>query len=211
MISLLGTIAANTASGSMLVQQAIVRTINSWPWYVVRGSGLIAAVCLVFLILSGIGFITGHTFKFLEPITAWASHKALGIVLAISVALHIIGLLFDHFVPFNLINVLVPWSSNYKPVSIFGMNMGSLYVSLGVLAFYMIALITIYSLLWIDKKPYSWKLTHLLSYLVFLFVFVHALYLGTDLAGGILRLIWIAIGIGVSIAIIIRLWRAKTI
>lgn len=206
-----GNVVVNNISGPTLAQKAVTRTVNAWPWYVVRGSGIIAAISLVILILSGVGFITGHTFKFLEPITAWASHRALGIVFGISILIHMTGLLFDHFVPFNLINLLVPWSSNYKPVIIFGINLGSLYVSLGVMAFYMVAIITTYSLLWIDKKPYSWKLTHLLSYLVFVFVFIHALYLGTDLAGGLLRLIWIAIGIGVSVAIIVRLWRAKTI
>jgi hypothetical protein len=201
----------STVLGSTLAQSVINRTISSWPWYVVRGSGLVAAVSLIILLLSGVGFITGQTFKFLEPITAWASHRALGIVFGISILIHMAGLLLDHFVPFNLINVLIPWSSSYKPVIIFGVNLGSLYVSLGVMAFYMVVLITIYSLLWIDKKPYSWKLTHLLSYVVFVFVFIHALYLGTDLAGGLLRLVWIAMGIIVSIAIIIRLRRARTI
>lgn len=201
----------STISGSTLAQSVINRTISSWPWYVVRGSGLVAGVSLMILLLSGVGFITGHSFKFLEPITAWASHRALGIAFGVSILIHMAGLLLDHFVPFNLINLLIPWSSSYKPVTIFGVNLGSIYVSLGVMAFYMVALITMYSLLWIDKKPYSWKLTHLLSYVVFVFVFIHALYLGTDLAGGILRLIWILLGIGVSIAIIVRLRRSRTV
>jgi hypothetical protein len=206
-----GSVVPKTATGSSLAQQAVTRTVNTWPWYVARGAGIVAAISLVILLLSGVGFITGHTFRFLEPVTAWASHRALGIVFGISILIHMAGLLFDHFAPFNLLNLLVPWSSNYKPVTILGFNLGSLYVSLGVLAFYMVALITLYSLVWIDKKPYAWKLTHLLSYVVFIFVFIHALYLGTDLAGGFLRLVWIALGIGVFIAIIIRLWRAKTI
>jgi sulfoxide reductase heme-binding subunit YedZ len=206
-----GSVIVNPIPGPTLAQKAVTRTVKSWPWYVVRGSGIIAAVSMIILLLSGVGFITGHTFKFLEPIIAWASHRALGIVFGISILIHMFGLLFDHFIPFNLLNLLVPWSSRYKPVTIFGVNFGSLYVSLGVFAFYMVALITVYSLLWIDKKPYSWKLTHLLSYVVFVFVFIHALFLGTDLAGGIFRIIWIASGIGVSIAIIVRLWRAKTI
>ncbi|MCX6728504.1 MAG: hypothetical protein NTV39_01925 [Candidatus Saccharibacteria bacterium] len=206
-----GNVVVNTISGPTLAQKAVTRTANSWPWYVVRGSGIVAAVSLVILILSGVGFITGHTFRFLEPITAWASHRALGIAFGVSILIHMTGLLFDKYVPFNLLSILVPWSSTYKPVIIFGVNFGSLYVSLGVLAFYMVAIITVYSLLWIDKKPYSWKLTHLMSYLVFVFVFIHALYLGTDLAGGLLRLIWIVMGIVVSLAIFIRLWRARTI
>ena len=82
---------------------------------------------------------------------------------------------------------------------------------MGVLAFYGALIIVISSLLWVEKKPYVWKLLHLLSYLVLIFVFIHALYLGTDLAGGILRYIWIAIGVGGLGLIICRLWRSKTI
>jgi predicted ferric reductase len=161
--------------------------------------------------LSGLGSVTGHTFKFLEPITAWVSHRALGIVFGISVLVHMTGLLFDHFVPFSLINLLVPWTSNYKPVTIFGLSLGSLYVSLGVLAFYGVALIIITSLLWVEKKPYIWKLIHLLSYVVLIFVFIHALYLGTDLASGLLRWLWIAVGIGGLSLITYRLSIARTV
>ncbi len=84
-------------------------------------------------------------------------------------------------------------------------------MALGVLAFYGVAVIIITSLVWVDKKPHTWKIFHLLSYLVLLFVFVHALYLGTDLASGVLRLVWIAVGLLTALAILYRLWRAKTI
>lgn len=205
------TTATPTANSQTLIQKSVDRVRTSWPWYLVRGSGIIAAIMLVILILSGAGLVTGHTFKILEPITAWASHRAIGIVFGISISLHIIGLLFDKFIPFNIFEILVPWLSNYKPVTLFGLHLGSLYVALGVLAFYTTTLIVITSLLWIEKKPYLWKITHLLSYMVMVFVFIHALYLGTDLAGGLIRWIWIALGVSLIVATVIRLWRAKTI
>jgi len=206
-----GNIVVQNIPGPSVAQQLTTRALTSWPWYLVRASGIIAAISLVILMLSGIGSVTGHTFRFLEPITAWASHKALGIVFGISVLIHMIGLLFDHFVPFDIPSLLVPWLSNYKPVTIFGMQLGSLFVALGVLAFYGVALVVISSLLWIEKKPFLWKIAHLLSYVVMIFVFIHALYLGTDLSTGIWRWLWIAIGGGVAIAVVARLWRAKTI
>jgi len=89
--------------------------------------------------------------------------------------------------------------------------MGSLFVALGVLAFYGLILVVITSLLWIEKKPFLWKIIHLLSYLVMVFVFIHALYLGTDLASGLWRWVWIASGVIVAAAVVARLWRAKTI
>ncbi|MBP6962275.1 hypothetical protein KBB49_01930, partial [Candidatus Saccharibacteria bacterium] len=66
------------------------------------------------------------------------------------------------------------------------------------------------SLLIINKKPKLWKLTHLLSYIVILFVFFHALLLGTDMTNGIIKAVWIILGNMISIAIIYRAWRAYT-
>jgi len=206
-----GTIVVQTIPGPTVAQKLADRTKSSWSWYLVRGAGFVAAAALVVLMLSGMGLVTGFTFRFLEPLTAWATHRALGIVFGISILLHMLGLFFDHFVPFNLVQLLVPWVSDYKPVTIFGVNVGSLYVALGVLAFYGVALVILTSLLWVEKKPYLWKLVHLLSYLVMIFVFIHALYLGTDLTHGVLRWAWIATGFGVAGVVLYRLWRAKTV
>lgn len=196
---------------SSVANGLVERVQASWPWYLTRASGIVAAITCVILMLSGIGLLTGHTFSFLEPITAWASHRALGIAFGISVLLHVIALYFDSFVPFNLIDLLVPFASTYKRIDIFGLPVGSLYVALGVLSLYIIAAVVITSLLWIEKKPKLWKVTHLLSYMAMIFVFVHALYLGTDLSHGILRWIWIALAGVVLIASFARLWRAKTV
>ena len=198
-------------AGPSLTERFVTRAKQSWPWYLVRASGFIAAGALIILMLSGIGQVTGYTYRFLEPLTAWASHRALGIVFGVSILIHMFGLLFDNFVSFNIIDILVPWASNYKPISLFGINVGSLYIALGVLAFYLTAIIVIVSLLWVEKKPRLWKWTHLLSYIVILFVFIHALYLGTDLSDGLLRLAWIAAGVLIAFGIIYRLWRTKTI
>lgn len=206
-----GNIVVETIPGPTVAQKLGDRAKSSWSWYLTRGSGLVAAIALVILMLSGIGQVTGYTFRFLEPLTAWASHRALGITFGIAVFLHIFSLLFDKFVPFTILELLVPWLSDYKPVTLLGFHLGSLYVALGVLAFYLVALVIITSLVWVDKKPYIWKLIHLISYLVIVFVFVHALYLGSDLAHGVIRLLWVLSGFAIALAVLHRLWRAKTI
>ncbi|MEP7204901.1 MAG: hypothetical protein ABI716_01770, partial [Candidatus Saccharibacteria bacterium] len=60
-----------------LNQQLAQRARSSWPRYLTRDSGLIAADLLVLLMLSGIGLVTGLTFKMVEPLKAWAVHRAL--------------------------------------------------------------------------------------------------------------------------------------
>lgn len=205
-----GTVSVQAVPGQSLFDIVGAKVASSWPWYVVRASGLVAGVSLVVLILSGIGSVTGHTFRFLEPLTAWATHRALGIVMAVSMAIHIVTLLFDKFIPFNVVQILVPWASQYKPLIVFGINLGSVFVALGILAFYVALAVVVSSLFFVDKTPRVWKFIHLASYFVIAAVFLHALFLGTDLSGGIGRAIWVAGGLIVLGAIIIRLRRAGT-
>lgn len=196
--------------GPTVAQRLSTRTKSTWPWYITRAAGLVAAVSLVALMLSGVGLITGYTFKLLEPLTAWATHRALGFLFGASVIVHIVALLFDRYIPFTIAQVLVPFASGYRNVSIAGHQLGSLYVALGVFALYGILAIIISSLLWIDKKPYTWKLFHFLAYLVMIFVFFHALYLGTDLTHGVFRGLWIIFSVTVALVVLYRLRRART-
>lgn len=189
----------------------VARAENSWPWYVTRASGLVAVFLLFVLMLSGIGLITGHTFGFLEPLTAWASHRALGIACFVAILVHMFALLFDHFISFNFLSILVPFASDLKPVTIFGVNFGSLYVSLGILAFYLMIAVVLTSLFWIDKKVVIWKFVHYASYAVMAMVFVHASFLGTDLNHGIIMWIWFIGAAALIWAIGVRLQRAKSL
>ncbi|MEP7204580.1 MAG: hypothetical protein ABI716_00105 [Candidatus Saccharibacteria bacterium] len=205
------SIVVQTIPGPTVGQVVSQRIAVSWPWYLARAAGFVAAAALFILILSGIGLVTGGMFRILEPLTAWASHRALGIIFGVAAIIHVGSLLFDRFVSFRLVDILVPWVSDYKPVTIAGFHLGSLFVALGVLSFYLVAIIIVTSLAWIDKKPLVWKFVHLLTYLVLIFVFVHALYLGTDLTDGVLKLIWIFVGLIMALAVLLRLRRVKTI
>lgn len=196
--------------GETLTDVIAKRTKSSWPWFVIRASGLVAGVSLVVLMLSGIGSVTGHTFRWLEPLTAWATHRALGIMLAISIVFHVMTLLFDKFTPFGVIDILVPWASPYKTLTLFGINLGSLFVALGILALYGSLAIVVTSLFWIDTKQKLWKFHHIASYAVMGAVFIHALFLGTDTSDGLGRIAWIVAGIAVFIAVIARLKRTGT-
>lgn len=169
-------------------QLAAQRVATSWPWYVIRGAGFTAAGLLVLIMLSGIMQVTGLMYRFFEPITAWAIHKALAIALCVSIAIHAGFLLVDHFVPFSLLQLLIPFDSHYNNgTRLWGLAFGSLAVSFGVLAMYGVAILVASSLGWIDTKKHTWRLLHYISYKV-----------------------WIVLGLIIVLGIISRLWRAGT-
>ena len=183
----------------------------SWPWYIVRASGIIAIILTLLLMLSGIGMVTGMTYRFFEPLKAWTLHKAIATALSFCVLAHVGFLLIDKFAPYNLANVLVPFSVHYEHSHVFGLSLGSFYNALGIIAAYLLIIIVLSSLYFIDSQKKLWKYLHYLSYPFMLLVFLHTLFLGTDFKHGILRYIWIAFGVLLIIGLIARLRRAWTI
>lgn len=176
----------------------IQHIISSLPWYLIRAFGLISAALLIILIISGVGLITGFTFKLWEPIKAWAVHKALAIAFVFSLLGHILFLLVDSYQRYTITMILVPF-------------LGSTPLTLGILAMYLLIITVISSLMIIDTKKYLWKAIHLLSYLAIVFVYFHALNMGTDLRSGWLRDAWIGFGILIIFSMIARLFRTGTV
>lgn len=188
------------------------RLTSSWPWYVTRASGLIAAALLVVLMITGISVFTGYEFKFMEPLKAWANHRTLGIAFAIAVAVHVLSLLFDKFISFNIVQVLVPFASQYKHIKLLGISVGSFGVALGVISLYLVTAIVLTSITSImSGSPKLWKWTHLLSYLVILAIFFHSIMIGTDLRKGLWRWTWIAVNIVILGFVVMRLRRTGSL
>ncbi|HET8991661.1 MAG TPA: ferric reductase-like transmembrane domain-containing protein [Candidatus Saccharimonadales bacterium] len=190
------------------VHVVIQRASASWPWYVIRASGFTAAGLLILLMLSGIGQVTGLTYRFVEPIKAWAIHKTLAIAMCVSIAIHGSFLLIDQFVKFSLPAVVLPFVSHYSNgTKLLGLPLNTIAVSMGILASYGIVLIVLSSLKWMDTKKRAWRKLHYLSYVVAILVFLHALYSGSDLKYGAFRTFWILLGFIVLLGIISRLAR----
>lgn len=197
---------------SSTVQVATNRVATSWPWYVIRGAGFVAAGLIILLMLSGIGQVTGITYRYIEPIKAWALHRALAIALCASIVIHVSFLFIDHYIKFSVIQILLPFESHYNNgTKLWGLSLGNLGVTFGILATYAVLIVVASSLGWIDTKKRAWRKLHYLSYILAFFVFLHALYTGSDLKYGIFRRTWIFAGSIVVIGILLRLYRARTI
>lgn len=185
-------------------------TMKLIPWYIIRISGLASLGLLILLMFLGIGHITGFTYRFIEPIKAWALHKLIAIGLGFTVSVHIITLLFDKYIPFSIPQILIPFTSNYyNNTTLFGINFSAIAVTTGIIAMYGIVLIIISSLGLINSKKLLWRNLHYVSYAVMIFAFFHALTTGTDLKNGLLRFIVITIFIVLIIAIMFRVQRSS--
>jgi len=194
------------------LKAASSRVETSWKWYVIKAAGFVAAGLLMLLIISGIGQVTGYTYRFIEPVKAWALHKAMALALVVTIIIHITFLVLDNFIKFSIPQVIFPFLSHYSNKTTFaGLALGGLAVTFGVLAMYGVFIIVLTSLGWIDSKKRAWHYTHYLGYLVVLSVFLHGLYIGTDLRYGTFRKLWILAGVIVAFAVGLRLLRARVL
>jgi methionine sulfoxide reductase heme-binding subunit len=193
-------------------QAATSRVVDSWTWYIIRAAGFMGVALLILLMLSGIGMVTGYTYKLIQPLKAWVVHKALGIALCVAIVIHIGFLLIDHYLRFSLGQILVPFVSGYtNKTNLFGIGLGSFAVAFGVLAMYGTAVVVFSSLYWIDTKKRAWKYLHYVSYFVMFAVFVHALGTGSDVKYGFLRYSFMFAGFLVLLGVISRLRRAGSL
>ena len=197
---------------STALQLTTSRIGTSWAWYFIRGAGFAALFLMFLLMISGIGHITGLTYKYIEPIKAWAIHKAIAFGLVFAVLVHVIFLLFDHYVSFSFPQLIIPFLNNYtNGTSLFGINFGIFVIAAGIISMYLILLVVITSLGWIDTKKKAWKWVHYSSYIAAVLVFVHALGAGSDLKYGTFRAFMIFLLAILVIAIFMRLARTGTL
>lgn len=193
-------------------QVATNRVANSWAWYVIRASGFVSVGLIFLLMLSGIGQVTGLTYKLWEPVKAWAIHKAMAIALCVSIAVHMLSLLLDHYVSFSIPQIVIPFLSDYSNGSrLFGASLSEIAIASGILAMYGVAVIVASSLGWIDTHKKRWRWLHYISYGVVLLALIHGLGAGTDLAHGFWRGFWLVLAAILGVGIFSRLRRAGTL
>jgi len=143
---------------------------TSLPWFLSRAAALAAFVLMFLLIVLGEGMTTGYVYKYISPVRAWLIHKYLGIALAAAILVHVLSLLFDTYMNFSAFQLFVPFAAAYRP----------LFMSAGIIAFYILAVIVATSLLVRLRLPYFWRYLHYYVYPFFIFGFIHGVFTGTD-------------------------------
>lgn len=146
-------------------------SVQIW-WYVTRASGLTGYFLLWLSMVWGFAIPSRIFQPFLEGIFSYDFHEHLSLLGLGFVLLHVFVLLFDKFLPFNLIQILVPFTSSYRP----------LWVGIGIISFYLLLLVTLTFYLRSQIGSRAFRSIHLLSLVGYLGATLHGLFAGTDSA-----------------------------
>lgn len=138
-------------------------------WHLARASGIVGWLLLTASVIWGI-LTPAKLSKRQRPAWSLDLHRWLAGLTIGFVAIHLVALMADSYVEFSLVDLFVPFASDWKPFP----------VALGVLATWLLVIIQATSLA-MKRLPRSvWRKIHLTSYLTFFLTSLHGTLAGTD-------------------------------
>ena len=154
-------------------------SVQLW-WYVTRAAGIIAYLLLCLSMVWGLGVASKIFDTLLDRPFTFDFHEFISLLALGFTLLHITVLALDHYLPYSLLQILVPFLSPYRP----------LWVGIGVIGFYISLLVTVTYYLRSRIGPSTFRAIHTLSLLGYVGVTLHGLFAGTDAALPAMQLVY---------------------
>jgi hypothetical protein len=168
-------------------------------WYTARAGGIVAWVLLAGSVLWGLAISTKATRGKARPNWMLDMHRFLGAAALVFTAIHVASIMLDSYVSFRFVQVLVPFTSTWKPSA----------VAWGIVTMWLLAAVEITSLVRNRIPQRVWRLTHVLAFPLFAFSTVHVVTAGTDSANVLLRATLILANLAVVGLTAWRLWQLE--
>jgi sulfoxide reductase heme-binding subunit YedZ len=184
--------AANTGSG------ATSRAADPTLWYLTRGAALTAYLLLAATTALGIGISTRAFDSVARRPLVLDLHQVLTLLMVAFVALHLVTLLLDPFTPFSPAQLVWPLGEPYRP----------LWVALGVIGLYALAMVVFSS--WARRFLAfgAWRALHYLSLVAFVALTLHGILAGTDTTTPWMLAIYVTSALAVAALLALRLSQA---
>ena len=163
-------------------------------WYAARASGVAAYVALSLVVSLGLTLGGKAQSRLWPRFSVEDVHRFGGLLVGSLIGVHVLTIAADSFLPFSLTQLLVPFTSRYRP----------LWTGLGIAAAELLLALAITNH-YRRRLPYRfWRTAHYLNFAVWTLASVHGLMSGTDRGAP-----WLAILYGVSVAsvLMLLLWR----
>jgi predicted ferric reductase len=169
-------------------------------WYMARAGGIIGYGLLWLSVVWGLALSTKIMDGSVPAPIAFGLHEFLSLGTILFVAGHVLVLLGDRYIGFNIFHLTLPFAAPYKP----------LWTGLGTIGLYLSAILTgsFYLRKQIGQK--LWRTLHYLAFGTYLLVLVHGVMAGSDSGLGVMRLMYFSTGFIVLFLIFYRLFTLKT-
>ena len=139
-------------------------------WFVTRSAGIIAYLLLWFSTAWGLGVSSKILDQVLHRAFTFDFHEFISLLSIGFLILHIVVLTGDQFMPYNVAQILIPFISPYRPV----------WVGVGVIAFWLILLVSITFYIRSRITMKTFRVIHYLSFISYIAAAAHSVFSGTD-------------------------------
>jgi hypothetical protein len=167
---------------------AAAATSPSAYWYLTRGTGTIALILLTLSVALGVANVRRLRTANVPRFVLDAVHRNVSLLAMAFLVVHIVTSLLDGFAPIRLLDVIIPFSSSYRP----------LWLGLGAAAFDLLVAVVITSLLRRRFGYRTWRITHWTAYACWPFALLHGLGTGSDTKAG-----WMLVIVGGCVIVMI--------
>ena len=183
-VLLLGSLWLHSAESPLKAALAGLFALNSDQvmWYITRSAGMIAYLLLWFSTVWGLLIPSKLFGEVLSGDFTFDFHKSISLLALGFLGLHIVVLTADRYLPFSVTQLLVPFLSPYRP----------LWVGVGIIAFYMLLLVTITFYLRKQIGMKTFRYIHYTSLAAYLGALIHALLSGTDSSLPVVILLYVS-------------------
>ena len=154
-------------------------SIQMW-WYVTRAAGLTGYFLMWLSMAWGLAIANKILHPAVEGSFTYDFHEFLSLLGIGFITLHIIVLYFDRFLPFNVIQTLIPFIDSYRPF----------WVGLGIIGFYLFLLVAVTFYMRKTIGMQAFRSIHALSLVGYLGATLHGLFAGTDSALWMTKLLY---------------------
>jgi predicted ferric reductase len=159
-------------------------SVQLW-WYITRSAGIIAYLLLWFSTAWGLAVPSKLLDPLLDRTFTFDFHQFISLLSIGFMVLHILVLTLDRYLPYSAWQILIPFLSPYRP----------LWVGIGVIAFYLILLVTVTFYLRSRIGMRAFRAIHILSLAGYLGATLHGLYAGTDSVLPVMQLLYQGTGL----------------
>jgi DMSO/TMAO reductase YedYZ heme-binding membrane subunit len=168
---------------------------SKWAWYVARASGVVSLVLLTASVVLGIVTSMRWASERWPRFVTTMLHRNLSLFAVLFLGVHIVTVVADGFAPIRWLDVVVPFASPYR----------TFWLGLGTVAFDLVGVLVVTSLLRPHIGPRVWRAVHWLAYLCWPVAVLHGLATGTDTTGRVFLVVDAACVVAVVTALLLRI------
>jgi predicted ferric reductase len=164
-------------------------------WYVARTGGMVAFGLLTLTVVAGLTLSGRARLRTWPRFAVEDVHRFLGVLTGTFVAIHVLALFVDAYLPFSVTQLLIPGTASYRPLP----------SALGVVGAELLVALAITNHFRTQLGHRLWRRAHYASFAVWGLALLHGVFAGSDTSAGWATALYVGATAAVAAGVVWRL------